>query len=84
MKDKNLTSILSDIQSQASKESRAPEFITNSINALEEFAGKVESLEDEVQKLKNELNKLKGETVPPEVRKQTGKDKKKSFIKFRT
>ena len=77
MKDKNLTSILSDIQSQASNESRAPEFTTNSINALEEFAGKVESLEDEVQKLKNELNKLKGETVPPEVRKQTGKDKKK-------
>lgn len=75
MKDKKLASILSDIQSQASNEVRAPEFTTNSINALEEFAGKVESLEDEVQKLKNELNKLKGETIPPTVRKQTSKDK---------
>jgi hypothetical protein len=77
MKDKKLTSLLSDIQDQAAKESGAPEFKKNSINLLEEFAGKVESLEDENQKLKNELNKLKGETVPPNVRKQTSKDKSK-------
>lgn len=74
MKDKKLTSLLNDIQEQAVKETKAPEFIKSSINALEEFAGKVESLEDENQKLKNELGKLKGETVPPKVRNQTKKN----------
>ena len=83
MKDKKLTSLLSDIQEQASKEKLAPEFTNNSINALEEFAGKVESLEDENQNLKNELNKLKGVTTPPDVRAQTGKGGDHSSIGLR-
>ena len=73
MKDKNLTSLINDLQEQASTEENVPELAKNSMNVLEEFVDKVESLEDENQKLQNELNKLKGETVPPNLRKQTSK-----------
>ena len=76
MKDKNLTLLINDLQEQASTKGHVPELAKNSMNVLEEFVDKVESLEDENQKLKNEINKLKGETVPPNLRKQTSKKNK--------
>ena len=76
MKDKNLTSLINALQEQASNTEVVPKLAKNSMNALEEFVDKVESLEDENQKLKNELSKLKGETVPPNLRKQTPKKNK--------
>ena len=71
MKDKKLTSLITDLQQQASTKVNAPALAKNSMNVLEEFVEKVESLEDKVQKLENELNKLKGETVPPALRHNT-------------
>ncbi len=71
MKDKNLKSIIDEVQSQVSLLKDVPDVVKLLVNLVEILVEKTDKLEKENQQLKNEINKLKGETIPPNIRKQS-------------
>lgn len=71
MKDKNLQSIIDEVQSQVTCLKEVPDILKLLLNLVEALVEKTDKLEEENQQLKNTINTLKGETIPPKNRKQT-------------